>query len=159
MISDDYVCAVDGQAGEALEEPDGELDDLPVGWASLTVSRRVGENPEWVMIQDAKAALVARQLQDVPPEHQEDARPFAELMARAQFAALEKETPRYLDVVDQVHVSAANWRHLAELLGLEDDDGDDGDDGEQEAPPALAVVPTPPAATASGRPKAGRKAK
>lgn len=113
----DFVCAISGVAAPGVED-DGE-DAHPVGWASVTIATRT-ENPEWKRMIEARGMIVAQQLAPVAEKEREAARPYAEMIARASFAALEATVPRYIVEEDEVHVSAGQLPKLLELLGLEE---------------------------------------
>lgn len=114
----DYTCAISGLTAPASEAAEGELDDLPTGWARVTVEIR-NANPRWEAIQEAKAQLIAAQLGQIPEAQREGAKAFTAIMVDAQFAALEAATPRFLQVDHVVEVSAEELAGFSETLGLE----------------------------------------
>jgi hypothetical protein len=114
-VSEHYVCAVSGIAVDPAE--DGEM---PVGWAEVSLLIR-RENPEWKELMQARGIVVDQQLAQLPEEQREAARPLATMLARATFAALEIQTPRYLVDEREVHVSGGQLPSLLEMLGEADE--------------------------------------
>lgn len=159
----DYICSITGKGALALDHAEGEHEDLPVGWATVRILRRV-ENPAWLEFQAGRAALIDQQLAAVDEEARELARPLAVVMARAMFAALEAQTPRYLEEESELFVSdGEGWRALAELCGLDDDEEDDEEEEEPPAPApapgALVIAPAPIAPPAPQKPARSVRAK
>lgn len=153
----DYICSITGKGAIALDHAEGDQEDMPTGWATVRIVRRV-ENPAWSDFQMGRAALVDQQLAGIPEESRELGRPLAVIMARAMFAALEAQTPRYLEEESELLVSEGEgWRALAELCGLEDEDEEQDDAPPApvslvEAPaPAPAPAPSTPPRTARGK--------
>ena len=150
----DYICSITGKGALALDHAEGDHEDLPVGWATVRILRRV-ENPAWLEVQAGRAALIDQQLAAVDEGARELARPLAVVMARAMFAALEAQTPRYLEEESELFVSEGEgWRALAELCGLDDDDEEE--DEEEEPPPAPVALVTTPAPPPPTPPKAAK---
>lgn len=116
-----FTCAISGLTAGGLDHSDGDLEDLPVGWARVTVEIRT-ENPRWADIQKAKAESIAAQLQQVPEDQRQAARAFTALLLDVQFAAIENATPRYLQEDHVVEVSAAEIAGLRETFGLTEED-------------------------------------
>lgn len=153
----EYECAMSGvtEVGEDHDDSDG-LEDLPVGWTRVHITRRQ-HNPKWVLIQQVKNAMVEGLLSQFPPEIQEMQRYPIVLQIEAQFHALEQSTPKYQpDVDDVVFLSGAgevveSLNDMREQLGLapmlvasgddEDDDGEDDEveEAEEEETPETAV--------------------
>lgn len=148
----EYECAMSGLTaeGQIHEEADG-LDDLPVGWTCIRITRRV-YNPEWVMLQQLKEGMVTQLLQQVPPEQMDLMRDPLNFQVDAQFHAKEKDTPVFLpDTDDLVYLSPGAdvteaLNEVREQLGLGvmpalhvpaledaelDDDDDDVEDPEE----------------------------
>lgn len=139
-----YECAMSGITEEADEKFAGDgLDDLPVGWTKITMTRRQ-LNPKWMAIQQVKEASVEALLQQFPEEVREVQRFVVEIQVEAQLKALENDTPMFLaDVQDVVFISDSediedDLNEIREKLGLEpmplfdEDDGDDEDDEDGE---------------------------
>jgi hypothetical protein len=138
-----YECALTGVTEEAADKfaADG-LDDLPVGWTKITMTRRQ-VNTKWLAIQQVKDATVEALLQQFPEEIREVQRFVVEIQVEAQLKALENDTPMFVsDVEDVIYVSDSEeaLEALDELraqLGLEEmpeveDDDDDEDEDEED---------------------------
>ena len=144
-----YECALSGISEEAEEKFAGDgLDDLPVGWTKITMTRRQ-VNPKWMAIQQVKEASVEALLQQFPEEIREVQRFVVEIQVEAQLKALENDTPMFLaDVQDVVYVSDSEdieeeLNEIREKLGLEDmplfdeddeedEEGEEGDEDEED---------------------------
>jgi hypothetical protein len=105
----DYECALSAQRAEGGVEFEGDgLRDLPVGWISVTLQRRA-YNPEWIDLQETKRAMVQAAVQQLPPQLppnvMQQQRTMFELQVRAQFLALEAQTPVYLTFTETIHIS------------------------------------------------------
>lgn len=150
----EYECALSGvtKEGGEFEESDG-LDDLPVGWTRIQITRRQ-YNPKFVALQNLKQGTLQQMLAQMPVEMRKGQLPYLELQVEAGFYALEQDTPMYLPDVDDVVyfsddievIDAVN--KVREMLGLEalpsspedldppnlddDDDGDDDTDDEDD---------------------------
>lgn len=136
-----YECAMSGLTEEAgpKSASDG-LDDLPVGWTKITMTRR-RYNMKWLAIQQVKEATVEGLLQQFPDEVRDMQRFVVQLQVEAQMKALENDTPMFeSDVDDVVYVSdsgdlVSSLNELRENLGLPmpvDDDEDEDEDEEEE---------------------------
>ena len=107
-MSYEYECAISGVKAPGTSESDEELDDLPLGWTRIMIQRRL-PNPQFIALQQVKAATVEGVLIQVPDEHRAQQRPFVTLQVEAQFRALENDTPPYvMDVQDLVFVSSGD---------------------------------------------------
>lgn len=148
----EYECALSGvtKEGGEFEDSDG-LDDLPVGWTRIQITRRQ-YNPKYVALQNLKRGTLQQMLAQMPVEMRKGQLPYLELQVEAGFYALEQDTPMYLSDVDDVVyfsddievIDAVN--KVREMLGLEvlpsspedldppnlDDDGDGDDDADDE---------------------------
>ena len=141
MKTEDYECALTGvTANGPYHESDG-LEDLPVGWTKIQITRR-GYNPKWLAIQQVKQEVVDGLLAQFPQEAPDEHRFAVALQIEAQFHGLESATPVFLaDVEDTVYISdevevIEHINELRELLGLEllvseeeveaEEDGDEG---------------------------------
>ncbi len=138
-----YECAISGLTEEAVEKfaADG-LEDLPVGWTKITMTRRQ-VNPKWLAIQQVKEASIEALLQQFPEEIREVQRFVVEIQVEAQLKALENDTPMFVsDVEDIVFVSDSEdivdaLNEIREGLGLdampdEDEEDEDEEDEEEE---------------------------
>ncbi len=141
-----YECALTGITEEPTDKfaADG-LDDMPVGWTKITMTRRQ-VNSKWLAIQQVKEATVEALLQQFPEEIREVQRFVVEIQVEAQLKALENDTPMFLsDVEDVIYVSDSEeaveaLEELREQLGLDempeveedDDEEDDEEEGEEE---------------------------
>lgn len=114
-----YVCAISGVSAPGTEDTDEE-EGIPVGWTAITLATRT-ENPEWVVMMEARDVVVQQQLLQIPDEEREKSRPLARILARSQFAALEQMTPRYIVEERQVYVSTEQLGALHEFLGQNDE--------------------------------------
>jgi hypothetical protein len=137
-----YECAISGITEEPAEKFEADdLDDMPVGWTKITMTRRQ-VNPKWLAIQQVKEASVEGLLSQFPEEVREVQRFVVEIQVEAQLKALEMDTPMFLsDVEDVVFVSDSEdvtetLNEIRESLGLEampdPDDADDEDDEEDD---------------------------
>lgn len=130
-----YLCSVSGNAVKSLPPTlaEGELDDMPVGMARVTVEIR-SVNPRYAVLQNARKMMIEQQMAALPDdaEHREEARPTLEVIADAYFAAVAAETPRYLTETHEVYVSAEHLPTLASTLGLGAADEDEDEDDEEE---------------------------
>lgn len=143
----EYECALTGitEASVPSDTSDG-LDNLPVGWTKVTISRR-SYNPKWLMIQQVKEAMIDGLMSQLPPDIQDLQRMAVALQVEAQFHAIEKDTPVYAkDIDDVVFLSDSgeiveSINEMRALLGLdaivesEEDDEEEGiveDDGSEE---------------------------
>lgn len=118
----DFVCAISGSAAPALDHDDGDLGDLPEGWAEVSVSFR-SVNPRYEDVQKAKGQMRAAQISAVPEDKRDDEiRKFIALSVDANFAALEGGTPRYIEEAHTVHVSAEQLAGLLTTLGIEQEE-------------------------------------
>lgn len=110
MSSEEYECAVTALAESGAPFPpegDDELGDLPIGWTQITIRRRQ-LNPEWVALQQVKAAALEGILIQFPEEIREAQRPLMTIQVRSQFHSLESSINPYLeDVDDVIHVSGS----------------------------------------------------
>ena len=105
----DYECAFSGQRVQGGIESDADnLGDLPVGWIAVTLKRRM-YNPEWTAIQQTKMAMVQAAAQQLPPNLPPDVvaqqRQMFEVQVRAQFLALEAQTPPFITFEESIYVS------------------------------------------------------
>lgn len=137
-----YECGISGLTEEAVEKftADG-LDDLPVGWTKITMTRRQ-VNPKWLAIQQVKEASIEALLQQFPEEIREVQRFVVEIQVEAQLKALENDTPMFVsDVEDVVFVSDSEdivdaLNEIREGLGLDampdEDEGDEDEEDEEE---------------------------
>lgn len=114
-VDEPYVCAISGVAGAA-----GEEDEPPAGWVKVTLefSR---ENPEWTEMLAARSAILEQQLDALPAEKRDLARPMMATVVRANFAALEQLLPKTLVEARELYVSAEHAPSLLELLGQTDE--------------------------------------
>lgn len=115
----EYECALSGEVG------DDEMGEMPLGWTTITLERKL-PNPEWMEIQQAKAALVEATLAQMPEEAREIMRPLVAIQIRAQFAALEADTDEFEMTTEVVHISSPErdaqvmsaYNEIRERLGL-----------------------------------------
>jgi len=122
----DYECALTGVQADGVEDFDegDELEDLPVSWTRIRITRRQ-INPKWRLIQQIKAAAIQGMLMQLPTEQHEFQLPFIALPVEAQFKALEDDTPMYINDVDEVvFISAADevvddFNEVLASLGLD----------------------------------------
>lgn len=149
----EYECALTGvvEPGGQSSDSDG-LDDLPVGWTKIAITRRQ-YNPKWLLIQQVKDAMVEGLIQQFPPEMQDLQRYAVMVQVEAQFHGLEKDTPMYAaDVEDVVYLSDTGeivetineFRDTLGLPVLPDEDEDEDEDDEIEEAAAEPEVRTPP---------------
>lgn len=138
MNEDMYECAISGLTEEPGDFSDSDgLDDLPVGWTRVQISRRA-HNPKWIMLQQLKENMVAQMLQQLPPSMHEGQIPYLQLQAEAAYAHLEKDTPMYVsDVQDVVFISDSSdvlgeLNDLRAALGLDPVENADGVEDEAE---------------------------
>jgi hypothetical protein len=137
-----YECALTGLTEDAAypSSSDG-LEDLPVGWTKITMTRRQ-YNSKWLAIQQVKDATVEALLQQFPEEIREVQRFVVQIQVEAQMKALESDTPMYLtDVEDVVYVSDSGevlsaLNELRQNLGLEElpEEEDEAEEAEEETP-------------------------
>ncbi|MDP2310942.1 MAG: hypothetical protein Q8P18_33290 [Pseudomonadota bacterium] len=135
MSSENYVCSISGISAPPSPHEDEILDDQPVGWARVTVAIRA-ENAAYPEIIDAIQNLTDSQLAQVDPAERAAAEPMARLLARATFASLLAQTPRYSVVTHEVYVSGEQLPGALEALGLEeeeDEQEEEPDEGEEHA--------------------------
>ena len=143
MATKMYECALSGLTEEAgpKSASDG-LEDLPVGWTKITMTRRK-YNMKYLAIQQVKEATVEGLLSQFPEEVRELQRYVVQLQVEAQMKALENDTPMFEpDVNDVIYVSdsddlVSSLNELRENLGLsvlpeEEDDEDEEDEEEEE---------------------------
>lgn len=98
----EYECALTGLTAPGVEPTDVDgLDDLPVGWMRIRITRRK-YNPKWVLIQQVKEAMIDGIVSQFPPEVQDMQRYAVLIQVEAQFHGLEKDTPMYVPDVDDV---------------------------------------------------------
>lgn len=105
----DYECAFSGQRAQGATDFDGDnLGDLPVGWIAVTLKRRM-YNPDWTAIQQTKMAMVQAAAQQLPPnlpaEVVAQQRQMFEVQVKAQFLALEAQTPPFITFEENIYVS------------------------------------------------------
>ena len=126
----DIYCSITGIEGTAAV-PDSVADDLPIGWALVTVTIR-RDNPEYLTILSAKDAMIAQQLSQIPEDQHEAALPIVTVVAKASLAALLGQTPRYLYENHEVEISAESIPGALEALGIEEEERETVDnDGEE----------------------------
>ena len=125
----EYVCALSGSEAEEediLSDRDSdELGTMPLNWTRVTLERRL-YNDRWIEIQQAKAALVAASIANVPEENHEVVRPMIALQIDAQFAALEAGIPKfetfsevvYIAPPEEIKVLREEFFAIREKLGL-----------------------------------------
>lgn len=108
-MSFDYECALTGLGGLAGGEDDSDgMGDLPVGWTRVTITRRQF-NPDWVLLQQVKGAMIDTLLQQIPEQYRAAQRPTVALQVTATYYAMEQDTPMYMaDVEDMVFLSDSN---------------------------------------------------
>jgi hypothetical protein len=152
---EEYECALSGLMADAVPEfkEDG-LEGLPPGWTEVTFKQR-RVNPNFILIQQVKAALIEATLQQVPEEHREMQRVPVQVQIAAQFAQLEVNTPPYVMEEDVVHLAPPSMNkavgtainEVREALGIETyEDEDEGDEEEAEQEEQETEVSlTPPA--------------
>lgn len=138
----EYECALSGLVapGDMPFEADG-LDDLPPRWTELKFSRRV-VNPEWVLIQQVKQAMVAGVVRQFPDNVREAQAVAVRVQVDAQFYAMEQDIPVYLTEVETTYLSPAEMsedvaealNQVRDTLGLDpiELDFDDEDEGDEE---------------------------
>lgn len=146
----EYECSLSGitSPGDMPHAEDG-LDDLPVGWFELRLSRRV-PNPKWVLIQQVKEAMVSALISQYPPEVREAQEVAIRVQLEAQFFAMENATSPYITDVETIYLSppessedvAEAIDSLRETVGLPP--FEEGDDDDEEEAPAPAPVEPPP---------------
>jgi len=135
---DEFTCALSGLTPTADEMPDAaDQDPIPMGWTRVTLERR-DPNPEWLRLQAIKVATIQQTLEQIPEEARGQAAMVIEYQVRAQYAALEAQTPKFS--TDEVTVYLAPGSRGAEIqkaidalydsLGIEAEAEDDGADGE-----------------------------
>lgn len=139
--TEEYECALSGITEDAgdFDESDG-LQDLPVGWTKITITRRQ-YNPKYVMIQQTKQTMIESLIQQLGGDEMPDYQKYAlSLQVEAQFFGLEGATPMYLpDIEEEIFVSDSeevleSLNALREGLGLEllsaaqDEDVEDTED-------------------------------
>jgi hypothetical protein len=119
-MSEEYECALSGEVGES------EDGDLPMGWTTITIERKL-PNQRYVEIQQAKAALTEAALQQMPDEVRDQMRWLIGLQIDAQFAELENQTDAFETATEIVYVSSPErdgqvmnaYNDIRERLGLE----------------------------------------
>lgn len=138
-----YECALSGIQAEASVPFTGdELNDLPVGWTEVRVSRRVF-NPKWVLIQQVKDAMIQglkAQFGEALKDPQQEL--VLQLQVEAQLYGLEQNTPMYITEVEVAHLAPPDTsaeileavNQFREMIGLEplapEEDGEGEDEGE-----------------------------
>ena len=105
----DYECAFSAKRAEGGTDYEGDnLGDLPVGWIAVTMRRRL-YNPDWTAIQQTKMAMVQAALQqlpaNLPAEVVSQQRQMFEVQVKAQFLALEAQTPPFITFEENIYVS------------------------------------------------------
>ena len=125
---DRFFCSLSGTSANGLDEdtaafvgPDDDLDDLPVGWARVTIEIRQ-ENPDWGLLQAARQGLVQEsvaQMGDTPTN-----RRLAEILVDGQLGGALDSTPRFVATRDEMHIAPAYLEHAVAALGGEEDDED-----------------------------------
>jgi hypothetical protein len=138
MNRNQYECALTGVTEDAgmASDVDG-LDDLPVGWTKITMTRRQ-YNPRWLAIQQVKEATVEALLQQFPEEIRDVQRFVVQIQVEAQLKALENDTPMYLtDVEDVVYISespeiTSALNEIRQNLGLAELDESNDEEEEKE---------------------------
>lgn len=104
-MSYEYECAISGVKASGSVQTDDELEDLPPGWTRITIQRRL-PNPNYIILQQVKEAVVNGQLMQIPEEHREAQRPYAQVQVDAAFYGMESDTPPFItDVQDVVYAS------------------------------------------------------
>lgn len=140
----EYECVLTGLTSPGAE-PEGEDEDMPVGWTKIRFTRRQ-YNPKWVMLQQLKESMQNGLLVQHTQGHPELAEPHQklaiQLQVEANFYAMLQDTPMYiLDVDDSVFLSdggevVGSINEMRETLGLEkleeeEEEGADDNTGEQ----------------------------
>jgi hypothetical protein len=129
--NNDFECALSGviTEGETFWDGDG-LDDLPAGWFEVTIRRRI-PNPQFLMVQQAKAAQVEIAMTQLPPNAPKHLRAAHRQMLSIQMDALyhsyEENIAPFFTVSETVHVSPVEaqedlleaFNDIREMLGLE----------------------------------------
>jgi hypothetical protein len=154
----EYECALTGQQSPAgiSDDSDG-MGDLPVGWTKITIQRRQ-YNPQWLLLQQVKEAMMAGILHQLPPEIRAQQAAAIELQVTATFYAMEQDTPMYeADVEDVVYLSDSgeiveDINDLRQSIGLDpveapmlfdEEDLPDEDDTPEEAAKDAEVAEAP----------------
>lgn len=138
----EYECALSGLVAAGTHHfADDNMDDLPVGWTEVRLSRRLF-NPKWVLIQQVKKAMIEGLLLQFPEEAREGQKVALQLQIDSQFFNLEENTPVYLTEVETVYLAppelseevGAAYNETREMLGLPPIEEDEGE--EEEEPPS-----------------------
>jgi hypothetical protein len=132
MDDPDYECALSGVAasGEVYWDGDG-LDDLPPGWFELTFRRRI-PNPQYLMVQQSKAAQVEIAMTQLPPnapKHLKEAhRQMLTIQTDALYHSYEENIPPFFTIHETVHIAPVEsetelleaFNEIREMLGLDE---------------------------------------
>jgi hypothetical protein len=142
-MSDELICALSGKPPKEAElvtdgPEDSVLDEAPLGWVAITVTRRL-LNPNWVSVQEAKRATYEATMAQVPEEYREAQSGLVGMQIEAMYSALETRHPKYVEDEQVSYISDPDEddqvaEALADLMeGLEmepyDDDGAPEDEG------------------------------
>ena len=130
MNDDSFECALSGVVAEGEIYWDGDgLEDLPPGWFEVTMRRRI-PNPQYLMVQQAKAAQVEiaiAQLPDSAPAHIKSAhRQMLVIQTNALYHSYEENIDPFFTIEEVVNVSPVEvqedlleaFNDIREMLGL-----------------------------------------
>jgi len=145
-----YLCSLSGVSADGLDDEaaayvgaDDDLDDLPVGWARVTIETRQ-ENPDWGLLQAARMGLVHESVQQMGDNPQN--RRLAEILVDGQLSGAMESTPRYVSTREDVTIASVYVGHALAALGVDADD-DAEPVAEAIAEPVAEPVAEAPAAT------------
>lgn len=130
MSEENYECALSGVVaeGDVFWEGDG-LADLPPGWFEVTIRRRI-PNPQYLMVQQAKAAQVEIAMTQLPPnapEHLKDAhRQMLAIQTDALYHSYEENIAPFFTIEEVVNISPVEaqedlleaFNDIREMVGL-----------------------------------------
>jgi hypothetical protein len=166
MSKYEYECALSGiVAPGSLDFSKDGLEDLPVGWSEIRMSRRVF-NPKWVLIQQVKRAMIDGLLAQFPDAAKEGQGVAIRLQVDAQFYTMEQDTPAYLTEVETVYVAprelsedvAEAYDEAREMLGLDPLEDEAEDENEEDAAPEPEPEPEPKKKPAAKKKPPAKKA-
>jgi hypothetical protein len=132
MDDPEFDCALSGvvTAGDVYWEGDG-LEDLPPGWFELTFRRRI-PNPQYLMVQQSKAAQVEIAMTQLPPNaplHLKEAhRQMLTIQTDALYHSYEENIPPFFTVQETVHIAPVEseaelleaFNEIRQMLGLDE---------------------------------------
>jgi hypothetical protein len=130
MNDDNFECALSGVVAEGGLFWDGDgMGDLPPGWFEVTIRRRI-PNPQYLMVQQAKAAQVEIAMTQLPasapPNIQSAHRQMLVIQTNALYHSYEENIDPFYIIQEVVNVSPVEaqddlleaFNDIREMIGL-----------------------------------------